>query len=151
VDIDLPDDLPLVTVDATFMDQILTNVIENALKYAPPPSPIRISARGVDDRVRLVIEDGGPGVPADSLPRLFEKFYRVARTGEGARRGTGVGLAVVRGLVETMGGAIVARPSALGGLALAIDLPVAAPDPAADDAPLTTAPAKPERSPVARG
>lgn len=150
VDIELPEDLPLVTVDATFMDQILTNVIENALKYAPPPAPIRISARGIGDRVRLVVEDGGPGVPAESLPRLFEKFYRVARTGEGARRGTGVGLAVVRGLVETMGGEIVARPSPLGGLALIIDLPIAAPDPAADS-PLPAPPPARAESGAARG
>ena len=47
--------------------------------------------------VRLTVEDGGPGVPAEALPRLFEKFYRVPRKGEGSRRGTGIGLAVVRG------------------------------------------------------
>ena len=79
--------------------------------------------------VRLVVEDAGPGVPDDALPRLFEKFYRVRRRGEGARRGTGVGLAVVRGLAETMGGRIGARRSELGGLAIDIDLPLAAPLP----------------------
>ena len=106
LEVSMPQDLPLVAVDPTFMDQILTNVVENALKYAPQPALVRISAAAIDggDRVRLTIEDGGPGVPDEALPRLFEKFYRVPRSGEGARRGTGVGLAVVRGLAETMHG-----------------------------------------------
>jgi len=131
IEVQVPPDLPLVFVDPTFMDQILTNVTENALKYAPASAAIRISASSVqaDSFVRLVIEDAGPGVPDDALPRLFEKFYRVRRRGEGARRGTGVGLAVVQGLVQTMGGRIRARRSELGGLAIDIDLPVAAPLP----------------------
>ncbi len=129
VDVLLPADLPLVMVDPTFMDQILTNVIENALKYSPADARIRISAAPLPHErlVRLVVEDSGKGVPDDALPRLFEKFYRVRRREEGARRGTGVGLAVVRGLVETMGGHIRARRSELGGLAIDIDLPPAAP------------------------
>lgn len=77
----------------------------------------------------MIIEDGGPGVPADTLPRLFEKFYRVPRKGEGSRRGTGIGLSVVRGLVEAMGGRVGARASDLGGLAIELDLPIAAPRP----------------------
>ena len=77
--------------------------------------------------VRITIEDGGAGVPPESLPRLFEKFYRVPRKGEGSRRGTGIGLAVVRGIVEAMGGRVQASKSDLGGLALDVDLPMAAP------------------------
>jgi two-component system sensor histidine kinase KdpD len=135
----IPPDLPPVMVDPTFMDQILTNVIENAVKYIPPKAAIRITASRQDDRyARLVVEDGGPGVPPDALSRIFEKFYRVRRQGEGARRGTGVGLAVVRGLVQTMGGGISARRSQLGGLAIDINLPLA---PSPDEAPRTPAPA----------
>jgi two-component system sensor histidine kinase KdpD len=131
IEVHLPADLPLVFVDPTFMDQILTNVIENALKYAPIDARIRLTAVPLPNEscVRLVIEDAGLGVPQDALPRLFEKFYRVGRTGEGARRGTGVGLAVVQGLVETMGGRVRARRSELGGLAIDVDLPMAAPLP----------------------
>ena len=77
----------------------------------------------------VTVEDGGPGVPPETLPRLFEKFYRVPRKGEGSRRGTGIGLAVVRGLVEAMGGRVEARASELGGLAIELDLPIAAPEP----------------------
>jgi two-component system sensor histidine kinase KdpD len=125
--IDIPPDVPPVSVDATFIDQALTNVVENAIKYVPEGAPIRITATTVDPgRVRLVVEDGGPGVPAGSLARLFDKFYRVARPGEGSRKGTGIGLTVVRGLVEAMGATVSARPSDLGGLAVTIELPIAA-------------------------
>ena len=126
IEVSIPGDLPPTHVDEVFIDQVLTNLLENAARYAGPAAPIRISGRAIDEgRVGLTIEDGGPGVPSEALPRLFEKFYRVPRTGEGARRGTGLGLAVVRGLVETMGGRIDARPSELGGLAMDLVLQAA--------------------------
>ncbi len=127
---------PPVRVDPTFLDEAVTNVLENALKYAPTPAPVRIRARWPegDALVRLTIEDGGPGVPAEALPRLFDKFYRVPETPRRSRTGTGIGLAVVRGLVEAMGGRVNARRSELGGLAVDIDIPAAMPpaDPPAE-------------------
>lgn len=133
IEVNIAPDLPLVYVDPTFMDQILTNVLGNAVKYAPSSAAIQVEAGSSDDPgfVRLRVEDGGPGVPDEALPHLFDKFYRVPRRNEGARRGTGLGLAVVRGLTETMGGRIHARRSSLGGLALDIDLPEAPPHPGA--------------------
>ena len=123
IEIAIPAGLPPVDIDEVFIDQVLTNLLENTARYAGPGTAVRISARELGpDRIGLTIEDAGPGVPADALPHLFEKFYRVARTGEGARRGTGLGLAVVRGLVETMGGRITARPSGMGGLAMDLEL-----------------------------
>ncbi len=71
------------------------------------------------------MEDSGPGVPTDALPRLFEKFYRVQGRATRSRPGTGVGLAVVRGLADAMGGSVAARQSDLGGLAIDVDLPAA--------------------------
>jgi two-component system, OmpR family, sensor histidine kinase KdpD len=115
-----------VEVDPVFLDEALTNVIENAIKYTPATAPIRISAGdGSTGMVRVTVEDGGPGVPEDALGRLFEKFYRVPEARRESRAGTGIGLAVVRGLVEAMGGAVHARRSTLGGLAIDIDLPAA--------------------------
>jgi two-component system sensor histidine kinase KdpD len=123
VKLDLPDHLVPVLVDEVFIGQVLANTVDNALKYGGPDVPIQVSARRLGDGlVRLTIEDGGRGVPPDAIPRLFEKFYRVPRQGEGSRRGTGIGLSVVRGLVEAMGGHVRARPSTLGGLAIDIDL-----------------------------
>ncbi len=127
IEVDIPAGLPPVDIDEVFIDQVLTNLLENTARYAGPGVAVRISARDLGGgRIGLTIEDAGPGVPADALPHLFEKFYRVPRMGEGARRGTGLGLAVVRGLVETMGGRINARPSELGGLAMDLELRSAA-------------------------
>ncbi len=126
VEVRIAANLPPVDVDEVFIDQVLTNLLENAARYAGPGVTIRISAHDPGTgRIALTIEDAGPGVPTEALPRLFEKFYRVPISGEGARRGTGIGLAVVRGLVETMGGQISARRSELGGLALDLDLSAA--------------------------
>jgi two-component system sensor histidine kinase KdpD len=118
---------PPVLVDPVFLDDALTNVIENAIKYTEPATPLRITARQRTDApfVRLTVEDGGVGVPDDALPRLFDKFYRVPGGPRGSRAGTGVGLAVVLGLVEATGGRAAARRSELGGLAIDLDLPLA--------------------------
>ena len=125
--VEIPDDLAPVRVDEVFLVQILANLLDNAAKYAGPDAPIRVSARQSDAAapVVLVVEDGGPGVDEEHLQRLFEKFYRVPRPREGSRRGTGIGLSVVRGLAEAMGGAITARRSELGGLAIHVTLPSA--------------------------
>ncbi len=115
---------PPVTVDPVFLDEAVTNALENAIKYAPEDAQIRVLARPVpgEARVRLTVEDAGPGVPDATLPLLFDKFYRVPGTPGGSRSGTGIGLAVVRGLVEAMDGRVDARRSDLGGLAIDIDL-----------------------------
>jgi two-component system sensor histidine kinase KdpD len=118
-----------VEVDPVFLDEALTNAIENAIKYAPRDAAIRIVAKPLasEPYVRLTVEDGGPGVPEQALPRIFDKFYRVPGVAGGSRSGTGIGLAVVRGLIEATGGRVEARRSELGGLAIDMDLPSAAP------------------------
>jgi two-component system sensor histidine kinase KdpD len=114
-----------VNVDPVFLDEALTNALENTIKYTPPGTAIRISAVELpgEGMIRLSIEDAGSGVPDAVLPRLFDKFYRVPGSSGGSRAGTGIGLAVVRGLVEAMGGRVGARRSDLGGLAIDLDLP----------------------------
>ncbi len=125
--VDIPEALPPVAVDDVLFEQALANVLENAVRHAPGAS-IRISGRVVDGAVRLSVEDAGPGVSDAELPRLFERFYRPARPGSrGRRAGSGLGLAVVKGFVEAMGGRVAARRSRLGGLAVDIDLPAADP------------------------
>ncbi len=123
--LDIELDAPAVDVDPVFLDEAFTNALENAIKYTAPGTRIRISARPMDGEgaVRLTVEDGGPGVPDQAMARIFDKFYRVPGVAGGSRSGTGIGLAVVRGLVEAMDGRVSARRSALGGLAIDIDLP----------------------------
>lgn len=126
VTVDLPADLPSVRADATLLSQALTNLLDNAGRYAPPGAPIAIrgSYRPEQGQVALVVEDGGAGVPAESLPHLFERFYRGPRlAADGARRGFGLGLSVVQGMVAAMGGTTRADRSALGGLAITLELP----------------------------
>lgn len=115
-----------VNVDAVFLDAAVGNVLDNAITHTPDGARIQISARDTGGgAIRLTIEDDGPGVPDAALPHLFEKFYRVPGTRGGSRGGLGIGLAVVRGLVEAMDGRVTARRSDLGGLAVDIDLPIA--------------------------
>ncbi|HET7703122.1 MAG TPA: ATP-binding protein [Candidatus Limnocylindrales bacterium] len=123
---DIPAALPPVLVDEVHLAAIVTNLLENAIAHTAAGSPIVVrGALSDDDRsVRLVVEDGGPGVPDEALGRLFEKFYRVT-TGGGPARGSGIGLAVVRSLAEAGGGRVAARRSGLGGLAIEVEFPVA--------------------------
>jgi two-component system sensor histidine kinase KdpD len=113
-----------VLVDPVFLDEALTNVLDNALKFSGASSTIGIAAAAVDgDWVRLVVEDDGPGVANGTFDALFERFHRRPAADGRLRPGTGIGLAVVRGLVEAMGGRVRARASSLGGLAVEMDLP----------------------------
>jgi len=123
-EVQIPVDLPAVQVDAIFVDQILTNLLENAGRYAAGKQ-IRVSAKTVGGQVWLIVEDAGPGVASAAIPHLFERFYRVPRgRGSSTTGGSGIGLAVVKGFAEAMGGSAIARPSALGGLEVIVRLPI---------------------------
>ena len=125
VEVDVSAEEPLLWVDPIFADQVLTNLVENALVHTPADAPIRLMMQGAGDgRARIVVEDGGPGVQDAEVDRVFEPFYRGAGAGR-ATAGAGLGLAIVRGMVEAMGGTVAARRSDLGGLAIELDLPAA--------------------------
>ncbi|MEX0629703.1 MAG: sensor histidine kinase [Chloroflexota bacterium] len=100
----MADDLPPVFIDPVEIDQVIANLVENAVKYTPPGGRIAISASVADGELRVAIEDSGPGVGEEALARLFEPFYRAPDAG--AVVGSGVGLAVARGLVTAHGGHI---------------------------------------------
>ncbi|PZU91227.1 MAG: two-component sensor histidine kinase [Chelatococcus sp.] len=107
MELDLPADLPMVRLDPVLFEQVLFNLIDNAAKYAPEGSVIRIRGSAERERVFIQIVDEGPGIPPGDLERVFDSFYRV-RKGDQVRAGTGLGLAICRGFVEAMGGKIVA-------------------------------------------
>lgn len=124
VELQLPEDLPPACADATFLDQVLINLLENAASHTPPASPIRVAARTTDDGlVEIRVEDGGSGVPDAELTRIFDRFHRVAGAKRRSQRGAGLGLALVRGLTEAMSGSVHAARSSLGGLAVVVRLP----------------------------
>ncbi len=108
---DIPADLPPVRLDVVQMEQVLTNLLENAAKYSPAGTPIAVAAAydegGADaaPALRLSIADHGVGIPQSEQDRIFDKFYRVASSARRAS-GTGMGLAIVKGLVEANGGRI---------------------------------------------
>jgi two-component system, OmpR family, sensor histidine kinase KdpD len=118
--LDLPDELPPVHLDYSEVDQVLSNVIENAAKYSPPESEIRVTAAVADGSLRVDVSDQGPGVAGDAMPRLFEPFFRGNR---GQRGGSGLGLAVARGLVEAHGGRIWAENRPEGGARFSFEIP----------------------------
>ena len=130
ITISIPDDLPPIRADAVLLDGLVTNLVENVARHTPPPAPLEISATEDRGRVRLAVDDGGPGVSAAERDRLFEKFHRLPAAVEGSRRGLGLGLAIVRGMTEAMGGTVGAEQSSLGGLRIEVDLPTAAAVPA---------------------
>lgn len=117
--VDVPDDLPPVPLDYVQVDQVLSNLLENAFKYAPPGTEVRVVARQANGTVRVSVIDHGPGIPPEEQDRVFDRFYRGAR-------GIGLGLAVARGLVEAHGGKIWAETTPGGGATISFTLPLAA-------------------------
>lgn len=105
--VDVPADV-IVRADEAALEQVIENLVDNALKYAGDAAVrVRASAVAGDDvRVAIVVEDDGPGIPAEHLPHVFERFYRVDASRSRALGGSGLGLAIVRRLVELMGGTI---------------------------------------------
>ena len=131
--VSVEEELPPVFLDYVFIDEVLANLIENAAKYTPPGSEIDIRATRDNDKVRVEVADTGPGIPPEALPRLFDPFYRVHREGQMAR-GTGLGLAVAKGLVEAHAGHIRAENREGGGASFVFTLPLAQPGQAPDEA-----------------
>jgi two-component system sensor histidine kinase BaeS len=112
-----------VMADSDRLGQAFRNLLENSARYTDAGGTVRVTARRNGSGVKVDFEDSSPGVPADALPRLFERFYRVEGSRSRANGGAGLGLAIVRSVVEAHGGSIEAGASPLGGLRVTISLP----------------------------
>ena len=123
----IPRDLPLVPIDDVLIEQVVINLVDNAVKYTPTASPIRILATAHEDTVTVEVADHGPGLPKGDEERVFEKFYRGA---DATRQGTGLGLAICRGIVHAHGGRIWAQNLPEGGVAILFTLPLTGTPPA---------------------
>ncbi|MBT2748767.1 MULTISPECIES: sensor histidine kinase KdpD [unclassified Lysobacter] len=139
----LQPELGPIWVHPALIEQALFNVIENAVKFSPPDTPVSIDARRVDNEpgaqpeqvLRIDVSDRGPGIPEDERARIFDMFYSVER-GDRGRQGTGLGLAICQGMIGAHGGNVVAlpgQPDAQGrrGTTIRITLPPIEPEPAA--------------------
>jgi two-component system sensor histidine kinase KdpD len=125
LEVHVPEDFPPISLDYVEIDQVLSNLIENAARHTRPGTAITVSA-AIEGREAVVeVADHGPGVPSDALDRVFEPFFR--GSSGGAPRGTGLGLAVARGLVEAHGGQISVRNRAGGGAIFRFTLPIEQP------------------------
>lgn len=118
---------PRVLVDADRLHEVLTNLIDNALRHTPAGGQVTVAARQRGSEVELVVEDTGEGIPSDQLPRVFERFYRVDAARSRTRGGSGIGLTIARALTEAHGGRIRADSAGPGsGAVFTVTLPVAA-------------------------
>ncbi len=127
ISVSIPPDLPVVAIDDVLIEQVFVNLLDNAVKYTPPNSALRILATAMDQNVTVEVADHGPGLPKGQEHRVFEKFYRVA---SGGQRGAGLGLAICRGIIEAHGGHIWAHNLPEGGVAFLFTLPLSETPPA---------------------
>lgn len=102
----VPDDLPPLHADPAKLERVLVNLLANALRYGPPGTPVEVTAARCDHAVAFEVSDRGPGIPPADLPRIFDRYFRAART---AGDGLGLGLHIARRFVEAHGGSIEAR------------------------------------------
>jgi two-component system sensor histidine kinase KdpD len=123
IDVDVPDSLPPVEVDPVLLERALANIVANAVRHSPPGERVRIHAGAFDGHVELRVIDRGRGIPAAERERAFQPFQRLGDHPNG--EGVGLGLAVARGFVEAMAGAVSVDDTPGGGCTVTINLPQA--------------------------
>lgn len=123
---EVPPGLPEVRADERRLEQILANLLRNAIRYTPPGGIVAITARAEADQIRLEVCDTGEGIPPEELPRVWERFYRVRRDRSPDGDGAGLGLALVKELTEAMDGRVEAESILGGGSCFRVYLPAGA-------------------------
>ncbi len=122
--VNIPDNLPEITIDAVLIGQVLTNLLDNAVKYSKPGDPIEITVNETGNEVKVAVKDCGIGIPEEDLEHVFGKFYRVQR--QEMIAGTGLGLSICKGILETHGGRIWAVNNPNQGVTITFALPLRA-------------------------
>jgi two-component system sensor histidine kinase KdpD len=122
VNVNLPDSLPLISLDFILIEHVLVNILDNAIKYSPPDSTIDITARISNAFLEIDVADRGIGIPTEDLSRVFDKFYRVHRPDNVS--GTGLGLSICKGIIEAHDGFIGAENRPGGGTIMTIGIPL---------------------------
>jgi signal transduction histidine kinase len=124
VEVSVAPDLPDVMMDADAVGQALANLIDNAIKYSADDRSLTVDARVADGRLVVTVSDRGLGIAPEEQAKIFEKFYRVGRTDTQGRRGSGVGLALVRHVAEAHGGDVAVESKPGAGSRFALRLPL---------------------------
>ncbi len=119
-----PNDLPVLQVDEGRLQEILYNLLDNAVKYSEPGGRIEVQAERVGNRLCFRVADSGPGIPARDLPRVFERFYRADKSRQRERGGTGLGLSIVKHIAQLHGGSVEAESAPGEGTTVRVFLPV---------------------------
>jgi signal transduction histidine kinase len=114
---------PLLSLDAQRIEQILHNLLDNALRFTPDGGVIRVQLSVISDQCFLTVRDNGPGIPPEDLPRIFERFYRADRARSRADGGTGLGLSIARKIAQAHGGDLIAENHPEGGAVFTLILP----------------------------
>ena len=122
--IDVPAGCPHIQADPTRLQQIVNNLLQNALKHTPQEGRIWVRVQCSAGEMEITVRDSGPGIPPEALPHIFERFYRADRARSRAEGGTGLGLAIARKLAEAHGGQLTAGNAAEGGAVFRLVLPV---------------------------
>ena len=123
LDLDIASPLSNVAVDPGRMTQVLTNILDNALRHTPDGGRIILSAKDANDQVELAIEDSGPGLKAEDIERIFDRFYRTDSSRQREDGGSGLGLAIARSIVQAHGGQLLAESETGKGLKVIVRLP----------------------------
>ena len=124
----LEEPLPLILADRNRMEQVIANIVSNAIKYNRPGGLVTLCAFSREDKVVIKVQDTGIGIPQEDIPRLFERFYRVDKARSRERGGTGLGLAIAKEIVEQHQGTIGVESQLDAGSTVTITLPVCPPD-----------------------
>lgn len=128
----VPNDLPLAHLDGVAIEQVIVNLLDNAVEYTPPETPLEVVASRDGDQIVLSISDHGPGLPEGTEKRIFEKFFRARPDRKATHRGIGLGLAICRGIIEAHGGWISAANRDGGGAVFRFGLPIGGVPPTVD-------------------
>jgi two-component system sensor histidine kinase BaeS len=124
VDVEDPHTPMAITADARRLDQVLGNLVANALRHTPSQGTVTLGARATPDRVQITVSDTGEGIPPEDLDHIFDRFWRGDRSrSRGSGAGSGLGLAIARQLVQANGGHISAESAVGRGTVFLIELP----------------------------